>query len=236
LIERDAQRGVFDESGANDFGKGRGQVGQSELAGRSLRRQSFGERFAERNAERPDVRRGKKNGFGSGERRGERRGGSGFACGKNAVGGEFYVVAGGVNVGRLESGVDHAIFMKEIERGKNCSEHAAGFVGRERAAGKKLAKIFVGEFGDDVEARRAVNDAAAEMKNAEQAGMRESRGGTPVVELKIGGCGIRGDEFDGGVEVRIAWSRRGGGGEEHGGIGRDAEKFAERETAVRDLV
>jgi hypothetical protein len=63
-----------------------------------LLRQNFGKRFGERNAEGPHVGCREKNGFRRGERRGERPGGSGFARGKNAVGGELYVIAHGVNV------------------------------------------------------------------------------------------------------------------------------------------
>ena len=126
--------------------------------------------------------------------------------------------------------------MKKIERGKNGRKHAAGFVRRKRTARKKLAEILVGEFGDHVEARRAVNDATTPIKNAEKTGMRERRGSAPVFELRFRGCGIFGDEFDGRVEIGVAWTSRRRGSEEHGGVGRNAEKFAKRETAVGDLI
>ena len=139
-----------------------------------------------RDAERPDVGRGKKYGFGSCEGRGERPGGSGFTSGHDAVGGEFYVVAGSVDVGRLDAGVDETVFVKKIQRGEDGGEHAAGFLRRECAAREKLAEIFVGAIGDDVEARRAVDGAAAEMMDAKKSGMRKSSSGAPVVELEIG--------------------------------------------------
>lgn len=111
MIERDAERGIFDQCGANDFRKRRGKIGQRELSGRFARGEILGERFAERDAERPNVSRGEQNGFRRGKWSGERPRGGRFARGQNAVGGEFYVVAGGVNVGRLEPGVDESVFM-----------------------------------------------------------------------------------------------------------------------------
>ena len=74
-----------------------------------------------RDAERPDVGRGEENGFGRGERRSERPGGSGFAGGENAVGGKFYVVADGVNVGGLEAGMNETFFVEKIERGRTAA-------------------------------------------------------------------------------------------------------------------
>ena len=153
MIERDAERGIFNQCGANDFRKRRGKIGQRELAGRFARGEIFAERFAERDAERPDVSCGEQNRFRRGKWSGQRPRGRRFARRQNAVGGEFYVVAGGVNVGRLEPGVNESIFMQKIEHGKNCGEHAASFVWRERAARKKLAEVFVGELGNEVEAR-----------------------------------------------------------------------------------
>jgi hypothetical protein len=179
---------------------------------------SLGERFADGNAERPHVGAGKKYRLGSCEWRGERPSGCGFASGSDAVGRKFYVVAGGVNVGRLQSTVDETVFMKKIERGKNSGEHAAGLVRRERAARKKLAEIFVGEFGDDVEAGSAVQRAAAEMENAKKSGVRKSRGGAPVFELKLGGGGIFGNEFERDVGSGIAGLGRFVRGEEDSGI------------------
>lgn len=153
MIERDAERGIFNQCGANNFRKRRGKIGQRELAGRFARGEIFAERFAEREAERPDVSRWEQNRFRRGKWSGERPRGRRFARGQNTVGGESYVVASGVNVGRPEPGVNESIFMQKIERGKNCGEHAASFVRCERAARKKLAEVFVGEFGDDVQAR-----------------------------------------------------------------------------------
>ena len=57
---------------------------------------------------------------------------------------------------------------------------ATGFVGRERATREKLAEVFVGAFGDDVEARRAVDGAAAKMMDAKKSGMRKGGGCAPV--------------------------------------------------------
>ena len=235
FIKRDAERGLSDQSGADDLVVWRRKFWEHEASGRSLLRHNFGERFADGNAERPHVRTGKKYGLGSCEWSGERPGGSRFASGSDAVGRKFYVVAGGVNVGRLQSTVDETVFMKKIERGKNRGEHAAGFVRRERAARKKLAEIFVGELGDDVEAGSAVQRAAAEMENAKKSGVRKSCGGAPVFELQVGGGGIFGNEFEGNVGSGIAGVSGLVRAEEDGGIFGDAEKFAERETAVREL-
>jgi len=140
-----------------------------------------------------------------------------------------------VNIRWLESGVDEAVSVQKIERRQNRGEHAAGFLSCERAARKELAEVFVGEFGDDVEAGRAVNRAAAKMKNLKQSRMRESGGGAPAIELNVGFRRILRDELDGGVGWRIAGTRRFGGGQKYGGVLSDAEKPAERETAVREL-
>ena len=114
--------------------------------------------------------------------------------------------------------MDETVFMKKIERGKNRGEHAAGFVRRERAARKKLAEIFVGELGDDVEAGSAVQRAAAEMENAKKSGVRKSCGGAPVFELQVGGGGIFGNEFERDVGRGIAGVSRLVRAEEDGGI------------------
>jgi len=98
-----------------------------------------------------------------------------------------------VNVGRLYAGVDETVFVKKIQRGEDRSEHTAGFVRCERAAREKLAKIFVSAIGDDVEAGRAVNGAAAEMMDAKKPGMREGSGCAPVVELEIGSGRVLGN-------------------------------------------
>ena len=172
---------------------GRRKFWEHEASGRPLLGHSFGERFADGNGERPHVGAGKKYGLGSSEGCGERPGGSRFASGSDAVGRKFYVVAGGVNVGRLQSTVDETVFMKKIERGKNRGKHAAGFVRSERAARKKLAEIFVGEFHNDVKAGSTVQRAAAEMENAKKSGMRKSRGSAPMFELQLGGGGIFGN-------------------------------------------
>ena len=153
MIERDAERGIFNQCGANDFRKRGGENGQRELAGRFACGEIPAERLAERDAERPHVSRGEQNRFRRGKWSGERPRGRRFARRQNAVGGEFYVVARGVNVGRLEPGVNKSIFMQKSERGKNCGEHAPSFVCSERTARKKLAEVFVGELGDEVEAR-----------------------------------------------------------------------------------
>src|SRR5205085_5342903 len=68
-----------------------------------------------------------------------------------------------------------------------------------------------------------------------QSRMRKSSGGAPALELQIGSGGVFGDEFDGGVGRGIAGLSGFYSREEHGGILRDAEKFAEREAAVREL-
>jgi len=60
--------------------------------------------------------------------------------------------------------------VKIIERGENRGEHAASFIGTKRALWEKLAEVLVGAFSDDVQARRAINDAAAVVQNFEQAG------------------------------------------------------------------
>ena len=192
------------------------------------------ERFAEREAEGPDVRSGELNGFGSGEGRCERPGGRRFAGSENTVGGEFDVVTDGVNVGRFYAGMDETFFVKIIERGENRGEHAASFIGTKRALREKLAEVLVGAFSDDVQARRAINDAAAVVQNFEQAGMRECSGAAPAFQLDVGIGGIFRDEFDGGVRSGLGVARF-ERGEENRGVGRDAEKFAERETAVREL-
>jgi hypothetical protein len=140
-----------------------------------------------------------------------------------------------VNIGGLDAGVDETVFVEKIERGEDGGQHATGFVRREGATRQKLAEIFVGTFGDDVEAGRAVNSAAAKMVDAKKSRMRKSSGGAPMIELKIAGGRIFGDEFYGCVGGRIAGARRFVGGEENRGVLRDAEKFAEREAAVREL-
>jgi hypothetical protein len=98
-----------------------------------------------------------------------------------------------VNIGRLYAGVDETTFVEKIECGKDGGEHAAGFVGREGAAREKLAEIFVGAFGDDVEAGRAVDGAAAEMADAKKSGMGKSSGCAPVFELQVGGGRVFGN-------------------------------------------
>ena len=98
-----------------------------------------------------------------------------------------------------------------------------------------MAEIFVGEFGDDVQARCAVNRAAAKMKNAQKSRMRESGSGAPTVELNVGVGRIFRDELDRGVGCGIAGPRGFAGSEKYGGVRRDAEKFAEREAAVCKL-
>ena len=233
-IEPDAESGVFDDGDGNDFGEGRGKGWKRKFAWSTLHGESLRERFAEREAEGPDVRSGKLHGFGSGERRSERPGGRRFAGSENAVGGELDVVTDGVNVGRFYAGMDETFFVKIIERGENWSEHAAGFIGTKRAVREKLAEVFVGAFSDDVQARRAVDDAAAVVQNFEQAGMRECGGAAPAFQLDVGIGGIFWDEFDGGVRSGLGVARF-ERGEENRGVGRDAEKFAERETAVREL-
>ena len=65
--------------------------------------------------------------------------------------------------------------------------------------------------------------------------MRKSGGGAPASELSVGGGGIFGDEFDGGVGSGVARTIGATVGEKDRGIRRDAEKFAEREAAVREL-
>jgi len=234
-VERNTQSGVFDQSAANNFQERRGKLAERELTGSIALRQMFGERFKERDAERPDVGSGKVDGFGCGVGSSERPGGRRLTGGENAVGRKLYVVADGVNVAGLEAGVYQTSLVKKIERFENWREHAVGFVGRKLAFGKQLAEIFVGEFGDDVETRRAVNDAAAVMQDAEKSGMRKTSRSVPALELHIGVGGIVGDEFDGGVGSRIAGAIGRNRGEEHGGVGGDAEKFAEPKAAVRKL-
>jgi hypothetical protein len=98
-----------------------------------------------------------------------------------------------VNVGRLDACVDETAFVEKIERGEDGGEHAAGFVRRESATREKLAEIFVGAFGDDVQALGTVYGAAAEMVDAKKSGMRESSGDAPVFELQVGGGGVFGN-------------------------------------------
>ena len=131
--------------------------------------------------------------------------------------------------------MDETVFMQKIQRGKNRGQHSSGFVRRERAARKKLAQIFVGAFGNDVKAGSAVNYAAAKIKNAQESRMRESGGSAPVLELRVGARRIFGNEFDRGVNGSITGVRRFDRSEKYRRIWRDAEKFAERETAVREL-
>jgi hypothetical protein len=73
------------------------------------------------------------------------------------------------------------------------------------------------------------------MQDTEKSGMRKSSRRAPAVELHFGVGGIFGDEFDGGVGIRIAGAIGRNRGEEHGGVGGDAEKFAEPKAAVRKL-
>ena len=42
LVECDAEGGVFDQSGANDFGVGSGEFGKYKASGGTLLRQNFG--------------------------------------------------------------------------------------------------------------------------------------------------------------------------------------------------
>ena len=56
-----------------------------------------------------------------------------------------------------------------------------------------------------------------------------------MFELRFRGGRFFGDEFDGGVGSGIARMVRAAVGEEDRGIGRDAEKFAERKAAVCEL-
>ena len=140
-----------------------------------------------------------------------------------------------MNVGRFQAGVYQAGFVEKIEGGENGTEHTAGFVGRQRALRKELAEILVRKFGNDVETRRAADNATSGMKNFQNAGMRQYGDGTPASETIVGSGGIFGDEFDGGVGSGVARTSGSDGSQEDGGIGRDAEKFAEGEAAVREL-
>ena len=65
--------------------------------------------------------------------------------------------------------------------------------------------------------------------------MRESSGSAPVLQLSVGAGRIFGNEFDRGVNGSITGVRRFDRSEKYRRIWRDAEKFAERETAVREL-
>jgi len=89
--------------------------------------------------------------------------------------------------------MDEAAFVKKIERGQDGREHTAGFIRCERAAREKLAEIFVGAIGDDVQAMGTVNGAAAEMVDAKKSRMRESGSSAPVIELEIGSGRIFGN-------------------------------------------
>jgi len=73
------------------------------------------------------------------------------------------------------------------------------------------------------------------MKNAQKSRMRESGSGAPAFELKVGIGRTFGDELDRGVGRGIAGPRGFDGSQEYGRVRRDAEKFAEREAAVREL-
>ena len=119
MIEGNSKRGVFDKRRANNFGERRRKVGQSELAGAILRGQGFGERFAEGDAERPDVGCGKERGLRRSEWCGNAPAGSRFSDRKNAVGGEFYVVADSVDVGGFESAMNETALLEKIERWEN---------------------------------------------------------------------------------------------------------------------
>ena len=113
-----------------------------------------------------------------------------------------------MNVGGLEASVNQPVFVEEIERGKNWSEHAASFIWSEGALREKLAEVFVGKFGDDVEAGGTVNDAATGIEDAEKSGMRKRCCSVPAFELDVGIGRILGDEFDGGVGRRFGVARR----------------------------
>jgi hypothetical protein len=118
--------------------------------------------------------------------------------------------------------MNETFFVEKIERGKDSGERAAGFVGSKRTVGKKLAEVFVGEFGDDVQAGGAVDHAAAGMQDAEKPWMRKSGGGAPARELSVGGGDIFGDELDGGVGRGVARMFGAGVSEKDRGIRRDA--------------
>ena len=60
LVERDAERDVFNQSGANDIGVGCGKFGNHETAGWTLLRQNLAEGLANGHPERPRVGGGKK--------------------------------------------------------------------------------------------------------------------------------------------------------------------------------
>ena len=73
------------------------------------------------------------------------------------------------------------------------------------------------------------------MKNAQKSRMLESSSGAPAFELNVGVGSIFGDELDRGVGCGIAGPRGFDGSQEYGRVRRNAEKFAEREAAVREL-
>src|SRR5713101_2628912 len=128
--------------------------GQSVWDSRILRAgadrgQLLRESFDQRNAQRPDVAGGEDalsrlNGrqvalFGV------------FVDGENTFTGKFELIVDGENIRGAHVSVNQALAVKKGEALQSGSEDVAGFRGSERALRKKLRKIFLGVFHNDIE-------------------------------------------------------------------------------------
>ena len=149
------------------------------LRARADRGELLGESFDESDAQRPDVAGGRDDALGDlgrvvgtdmahagGKDALSRFSGRQVALfgvlvdGENAIARKFELIIDGENVGGAHVSVNQAIAMKKGETLQSGSEHVTSFGGSERTLRKKLRKIFLSVFHDDVEQFKIAEMAA----------------------------------------------------------------------------
>src|SRR6266849_4161044 len=183
-IEKNCGQSVWDD-GILRAGANRGEL--------------LGESFDDGDAQRPDVAGGRNDalgdlgrvvGTGMAEAGGEhallRLSGRQVALfgvfidGENTFTGKFELIVDGENIRGAHVSVNQALAVKKGEALQSGSENVAGFGGSERALRKKLRKIFLGVFHNDVEQLKVAETAAAGLESAEQVRMGKFIGVLPA--------------------------------------------------------
>src|SRR4051812_37605316 len=117
----------------------------------------------------------------------------------NRIAGQLNLITNHQQVGWLHLALYELVSMQEVERTQCRYEHLPRFVGSQRTPGQELGQRLIGIFHNDVQIHPATDMAPTNVEDANQVGMVQGSGRTPLYELSLGFQRIGWNELDGGL-------------------------------------